>query len=460
MNQIQKKFIPHILVADDDEYFRESIVRSLKNFGNISQASNEDQATDLIKEHFFDIAIIDLNLKKKEAGFEILKEAKTKNIFSIMLTDYDHDEYIEKAYKIGCNHYLTKDQSEGVLKLIIKDRISELSGDLTSSIFQKSYITENEELINEIKALRKRLTIDRSLLILGETGVGKTKVAEIIHSFTCEENHKFVAINASAIPENLLESELFGHVKGAFTGAINDKKGLLSVANNGTVFIDEITSIPLSTQKKLLKCLDEKIFYPVGSTKPTKVKFRLITSTCDNIKKLVQEGQFRLDLFFRISGITLKIPALRERPEDIPLLVKFFMRQGSRQVPISKKAMELLKNYHWTGNIRELKSVVENFVSLHCREITPDLLPENIRKNIPSSSTTSHCKLSTEEHLVYIKNHGLHQFIDKILADVTIDYYEKQCNNVPQRFYTSAKISRAYFYKLLKNAENFYTKKE
>jgi len=459
MKLSKQEFVPSILIADDDEYFRRSVLKSLQHLGSIFQASDEDQAIGMIGAQYFDIVIIDLNLKRKEAGFEILKEAKKKNIYTIMLTDNDRDDYIEKAYKIGCNHYLTKDQSESVLKFIVKERITELSDDLTPAVFQTAYVTQDENLINEIRSLRKRLTIDRALLILGETGVGKTKIAEIIHSFTCETEQKFVAINASTIPENLLESELFGHVKGAFTGALHDKKGFLSAANNGTLFIDEITSIPLSTQKKLLKCLEEKIFFPVGSTEAIKVKFRLITSTCDDIKKLVENGTFRLDLYFRINGITLTIPSLKERVSDIPLLIKHFMRQGSRQVPISKKAMELLKNYSWPGNIRELKSTVEDFSSQHFREITPELLPDNIRNNSPilQESTAGH--FVTEQHLRYLSQHGLHKFIDKMLADVTIEFFNKNCHKSPQEFYTTAKISRAYFYKLMKNAEDFYAVK-
>lgn len=443
-----------VLVIEDNEHFRKFIARTIGQLCNIMEVDQEAAALIQIKRHYFDAVIIDLNLHGKECGFEILKKAREKGLFTIMLTDQDDEVAITKAYKIGCNHYLTKDQSENVLKFIIKDRIAEVEGSFTPAFFQKEYVTQHPRLINEITSLKKRLMDNGSLLLLGPTGTGKTRLAEIVHTMNGGNASNFVSLNISAIPNNLLESELFGHVKGAFTGADKDKKGMLELANGGTLFLDEITSMPLATQQKLLKCLDEKCFYPVGATKPVVVQFRLITASCEDILKMIQENQFRLDLYYRINGVTLTIPALRDRPDDIPLLIKHFLKRGSRQVVIKEEAMLLLKKYSWSGNIRELKSVIEQLSVVESGEIDSHDLPEFIQNNQIQHQQKQLKKFVSEEHVNYVLKHGIFKFMDKMQAEMVFEILERS-GQKPITAQRMLQASMAGYYKMFARAQRF-----
>jgi len=447
---VNKKF--SALVIEDEEYFRRTIVNVLKNEMNVIEATNEEEALLQLKKNDFDLVIIDINLHGKNSGLKLLKLAKAKDLYSIMLTDQDDEKIITEAYKIGCHHYLTKDQSESVLKFIIKDRISDLEGSFTPTFFKKEYVTEHTPLVHEISFLKKRLMNNKSLLILGPTGTGKTKLAEIIHTMSGGTDKNFVALNVSSISENLLESELFGHAKGSFTGAHQDKKGMLELANGGTLFLDEVASMPLSIQKKLLKALEEKTFYPVGSTKIVRVNFKIITATCEDIYKLIQENQFRLDLFYRINGAILTIPALSERTEDIPVLVKHFIKCGSRRVVVSDEAMDILKKYSWPGNIRELKSVVENLSTTEEGMIQTEHLPLHIQQNRPLYENKLTKNFLTEEQINYTLKNGILKFMDKIQAEMIFEIL-KQNGNKQSATEKKLKISHAGFYKMMVKAK-------
>ncbi|MBF0363255.1 MAG: sigma-54-dependent Fis family transcriptional regulator [Oligoflexia bacterium] len=407
-----------ILIIEDEAYFRKHVVELIESYGIITEMDDATRACDLIQSRYFDIVIIDINLHGVDEGFRILEQTKAKGMFSVMLTDSEKEEYIQRAYKIGVNHYLTKDQCEHAIEWIVKDRSNNLGGEISPEFFDTEYITKNQSLISEIKSIKNRMIGDKAILILGETGVGKTKIAEYIHKMGGGSDQNFVSLNVSSIPETLLESELFGHIKGSFTGADKNKKGLLQVADGGTLFLDEITSIPLSVQKKLLKCLEEKIFYPVGGINPVKTNFRLISSTCENIYKLIQENQFRIDLFYRINGIILTIPALRSRQEDIPILINHFLKKCSRRVFIDKSAMKKMLEYAWPGNIRELKSIVEELSSKEDGLISEHNLPKEIVDNKDESRSGVKKKFITEEQLNYALKFGIKAFEEKIQLDL------------------------------------------
>jgi transcriptional regulator with PAS, ATPase and Fis domain len=229
-----------------------------------------------------------------------------------------------------------------------------------------------------------------NVLILGESGTGKSLVAELIHKNSPRRDGPFISINCAAIPETLLEAELFGYKKGAFTGAVADKKGLIELANGGTLFLDEIGDLPLGLQAKLLKFLETYEFIPLGDVQKKKVDIRLISATNKNLEELIEEGKFREDLYYRLSVIELKIPPLRERKEDIPVLVYYFLEQASKQhnkkiKGITNEALSYLLNYDWPGNVRELRNVIERAVILARDEyILPHDLPEKIIKSSPS----------------------------------------------------------------------------
>jgi DNA-binding NtrC family response regulator len=321
-----KQKLLKIFIIEDDPIFRSALKRRVSDYGLPLEADNLASAKNILSTTNFDIAIIDLNLNGEQVGMELLKLAKAKGIYSIVLTDYQGKNYIQTAFELGCDHYLTKDQFESVIHIILRERLETLRNqDDCEDFFKNQFLTQDINLINELKSLRMRLINPRPILILGETGVGKGEIAKFIHGLNYKSQDNLIALNASAINENLMESELFGHRKGAFTGAHENKIGKIELAHNGTLFLDEIATIPLSLQIKFLKVLEEKQFYPLGSTKPVKSNFQLITATCDDIYKKMREETFRVDLFYRINAITISVLPLRERKKDIPLLASHFI---------------------------------------------------------------------------------------------------------------------------------------
>ncbi|MBF0364156.1 MAG: sigma-54-dependent Fis family transcriptional regulator [Oligoflexia bacterium] len=436
-----------ILIVEDEEYFRKHISKLLERYGQITEADNATAAIELIQKRYFDMVLIDINLHGVDEGFNVLEQAKAKGLFSVMLTDNEREEYIHRAYQIGVNHYLTKDQCEHVIDWIVKDRSSALGEEIAPDFFEVEYITKNQSLIQEIKSIKNRMMGDKSILILGETGVGKTKIAGYIHKMGGGKEQNFVSFNASSVPEALLESELFGHTKGAFASPDKNKQGLLQVANGGTLFLDEITSLPLGIQKKLLKCLDEKFFYPIGGIQPIKTNFRLVSSTCDNIYKLIQENQFRIDLFYRMNGIILSIPPLRLRKEDIPVLIHYFLKKCSRRIFIDKKAMEKLIVFGWPGNIRELKRVVEELSSKSNGMIIEQDLPKEILDNRENFCIVGKKKFITEEQVSFALKFGLKDFIEKIQLDIVREVLKSFSNN-HRKSREALGLSKTTFYNL------------
>lgn len=261
----------------------------------------------------------------------------------IVHTTSEHS--IALLYKAGAAHVFYGENAEEEIKRFTEEKCTDE--------FFNHYPTSNEAFYHSLKGALEASSPDLPLLLLGESGVGKTHLAKAIHQFLTP-NKPFLAKNLCELSPQLIESELFGHVKGAFTGAINDKEGILNRADSGTLFLDEIGALPLDIQRKLLKVLEEGSFSPVGSTREKKVSFNLITATCDDLPTLIKDGQFREDFYFRISGISLKIPPLRERPDDIRLLLKAFQKGFSRQLYFSKEAMNSLVHLYWKGNTREL----------------------------------------------------------------------------------------------------------
>ncbi|MBF0365592.1 MAG: sigma-54-dependent Fis family transcriptional regulator [Oligoflexia bacterium] len=437
-----------ILIIEDEDYFRRFLVKLLSPYAKVIEANSKEQATKELKKDSFDAVIIDIDLQGKPSGFDILKMAKSLDIYSIMLTDNDSDEYIRKAYSLGCDQYLSKNQSEHVLDLLIRERLSVANQILSKYFFTSEYITYDQSLISEITSLKSRLSSDRSLLLLGPTGVGKTKLAEHIHKMMGGKKDNFISLNIAALPSDLIERELFGYQRGAFIGARSDKKGLMEMAQEGTLFLDEITSLPQALQKKLLKCLEEKIFYPLGAAKPKQIQFRLITSTGEDIYGLIESREFRADLFFRIAGIIVNIPALSKRKGDIVPLIKHFINQGVCQITISEKAMELLVNYSWPGNVRELQSVIQDLVSTVKCEATPRDLPHHIRLNSPPISKIEGEKFVSQVHLKFIGDYGYPKFIRKFEAEVGVALAKKFAGRSAEGA-EYCKISKNYYYKII-----------
>ena len=289
-----------IFIADDDQYFRLGLKSILKDFGIVDEVDNEDCAIEKLQTEYYDLAIIDMQMDRSESGLSILKEAHKKNIHSIIMSSVNDDRITELAYEFGCNHFLGKLHYRQNLETYVKKFIKNNKQNILNEFLKSEYITYDKDFLSQLDNLAQINLKEKTIFLSGDTGVGKSQLGKLIHKLTYDEKAPFVHLNCSEVAENLIESELFGHKKGAFTGATTDKLGKLALANGGTLFLDEIATMPTLMQQKLLKALDENTFYPVGSNTATHTKFTLITATCEDLFEKVHSGTFRKDLFFRI----------------------------------------------------------------------------------------------------------------------------------------------------------------
>lgn len=385
-----------LLIVDGNNNLRESLSNYLRKEGfSVDCASNFQQALNVYAAYLHDLAIIEIELPDGD-GIELVNKIKVlnPNVKVILTTSYPSISSALKAIKLKVDDFLIKPLVYEELKTSLTEIIKKTS----NKEGQKKQVTisnEREEIASiigesvEIKLLfekiKKIANTPTNVLLLGETGTGKELFARAIHEASYRKKKPFVAINCASLPENLLESELFGFVKGAFTGATSDKKGLLEIADGGTVFLDEIGDLPLSLQAKLLRVLEDREIRPLGSVISKKVDLRFISATNKDLIEGVKEGKFRQDLFFRLNVITLNIPPLRERGKDIEILAHHFMRKfaikmGKNLKKIDPQALKLLNKYYWPGNVRELQNVIEQAV-VFCETdtIMPEDLPEHIR---------------------------------------------------------------------------------
>ncbi|WP_127718402.1 sigma-54 dependent transcriptional regulator [Halobacteriovorax sp. HLS] len=451
------KKILNFLVLEDDDLARLNLVTHLKEYGLVRETNNSKEAIDLLSKEKFDIAWIDLDLETELAGLKVIQHATGSNAYAVVLSGREEDEYIEKAYELGCDDYLSKPfDKESLLLVLRKYRVLKSESKLRN-FFSKKYITQNEKFIKSLQVINEIIGSDKPIFIKGETGTGKTLISKLIHEILFESMDKFIHLNCSEIPENLLESELFGYEKGAFSGAETSKKGKLELADGGTLFLDEIATMPISTQKKLLKAIDEKTFYPLGSEKERKSNFRLMSATCEDLEQMVKDGRFREDLYFRIEGFNVTLPNLVERKGDIPLLIKHLLGQGKRRIVLSSEVKNILENYSWPGNIRELKKVIEVLQSKCHGVISKEDLPIHI-SGIIQGSNGSDLDSQTEElsiregvltnkQLEFIRHNGLKAFMDAVEEDCVNTLFEENDQKVRQTL-SVLKISNSSFYRI------------
>ncbi|MBI3019543.1 MAG: sigma-54-dependent Fis family transcriptional regulator [Deltaproteobacteria bacterium] len=382
---------PKILVVDDEESLREFLEIMLKREGyDITTAENGEVAVKHLAKKSYDVVITDLQMPKIH-GMQVLAKAKESDseMVVIVITAFGSTESAVEAMKLGAYDYITKPFKIDEIKLVIKKalerRILSRENVLLKKELGKQYNFGN--LIGSAPSMLKIYDLigrvcetKTNVLITGESGTGKELVAKAVHYNGPLKDKPFVTVNCGAIPENLIESELFGHKKGSFTGAIADKMGLFEVANGGTIFLDEIGDIPLQTQVKLLRVLQEKTFKRVGSTDDITVNVRIIAATNKDVMQEIGQGRFREDLYYRLNVIHIQLPPLRERKEDVTLLAQHFLEKYNKHLDkdikkISKEAMDALISYDYPGNVRELENIIERTVSL---ERGAAILPESL----------------------------------------------------------------------------------
>lgn len=363
-----------ILIVDDEKSMCQYMSIMLRKTGyDVKTVHNGKKALQEIKESNFDVVITDIRMEGMD-GIELLGAIKETNptLPVIIMTAYASTKTAIDALNRGAFYYLIKRAKNDEIKMVIRNALdmhrvkSEnvfLKKQLKKKDEFKEIIGKSEEIQGVFNLVNKVADTDSTILISGESGTGKELIAKAIHYRSGRASAPFVSINCGALPENLLESELFGHVKGSFTGAIRDKEGMFKVASGGTFFLDEVGETTLAIQVKLLRVLQEREIIPVGGTAPIKVDVRLIAATNADLEKAVKEERFRADLYYRLNVIPVVIPPLRDRRDDIPLLVDHFLRIASersgRRKTVSKEAMDLLSNYDWPGNVRELENIVE-----------------------------------------------------------------------------------------------------
>ena len=397
---------PHVMVVDDEKNTREGLKWSLEAAQmEIETAADGREAIDLFHRQHFDLVVTDLKMPNVD-GLELLKRVKVADPTTevIVLTAHGTIETAVEAMQQGAFHYQTKPVDLAELRLncerALRTRRMAIENKELKSLVNKRYGFENiigntPEMERVFQTVRQVAPTRATVLIQGESGTGKELIAHAIHLHSDREKNPFVAVNCSALTSTLLESELFGHEKGAFTHAIKTRPGRFELADGGTILLDEISETSPDFQAKLLRVLQEQTFERVGGVGPIKVDVRVVASTNKDLKKLVEEGAFRDDLFYRLNVVMLTLPPLRERREDIPLLVDAFLKEfceanNRPMLRISPKAMTLLQDFPWPGNVRQLRNVIEGLVVMSVsRDIGPNNLPEEVRSALPARGSVS-----------------------------------------------------------------------
>ncbi len=375
-----KQEVKQVLIIDDEEKLRLLLARiiGLEGF-DVIHAGDAKSAWKKLEQHDINVVLCDVKLPD-DNGVDLSKKIKEKYplIEIILLTAYGTISDGVQAIKNGAFDYITKgDDNNRIVPLLnrafekaeLAQRVQQLSKQLANTYSFENIIGESKLIMDAIALAKKVAPTDTTVLLTGETGTGKEIFAQAIHQASPRCKHNFVAVNCSAFSKELLESEMFGHKAGAFTGAIKDQKGLFAEANNGTIFLDEIGELALDLQAKLLRVLETGEFIRVGDSKPTKINVRIISATNRDLQKEISAGNFRQDLFYRISVFEIHLPPLRERIADIPLFIRHFLtlfagKSGKKITTASQQFIDALKQHEWQGNIRELKNIIERCVIL------------------------------------------------------------------------------------------------
>jgi two-component system response regulator HydG len=432
-----------ILVVDDDASLRSTLASALaEGLYQVDQAADGEEAVRRIRAGEYDLVLMDVNMPKM-SGIEALKEIKAHDpsIMVIILTAFSNIRDAIEATRLGAYNYLEKPvRSDNLVYMIdqafrSQNMVKTLS--YSAPVFNlpsgNEFVGQSNEMKKIFSVIDRLARVETAVLIRGESGTGKELVAQSLHYNGPRKDNRFVAVNCSAIPETLMESEFFGHEKGAFTGADTRKIGKFQYAEGGTLFLDEIGEIPASMQVKLLRVLQEKKFTPVGSNREIEMNVRIVAATNRNLETMIEEGTFREDLFYRLNVLPIQLPPLRERKNDIDSLARYFVekfnQRYSKQVQgLSAEATQALKSYRWPGNIRELENVLEHAFVLESGDwITLEALPERL-KNQASIPAEPVAELELEEGLVPMEGEAMsfRMSIQKFDFQASKEEFEKQ----------------------------------
>lgn len=435
-----------ILVVDDEKSQREILEMILSGEGyDVTTASSGEAALKFVADRHFDLVLTDLKMTGM-SGLDLLKKLTDfdKSIIVLLLTAHGTVDSAVDALRLGAFDYLQKPYDRDKLLDTISRALNKLSN------LDAEIISESPEMDKVKKLILKVAKSNSTLLIRGESGTGKELIARAIHKNSLRTDEIFQAVNCAAINENLLESELFGHEKGSFTGAINEKKGLFEVADGGTLFLDEIGELDIALQAKLLRALQEKQIRRVGGTREINVDVRVVAATNRDLLQMTKDGRFREDLYYRLNVLSIELPSLRERGSDIPVLIDYFVqkhtRGTSRKITIDTSARKLLENYSYPGNIRQLESAVERAILL-CENNTitiEDLPPEMLRESAPASA----------DELFKLPPEGVN--FEDVERSLIMQAMERTDNNITK----SAKLLGLTFRTLQYRLEKFGIKKE
>jgi two-component system, NtrC family, response regulator PilR len=398
---------PRILVVDDEESIREFLEIMLRKEGyEVVTAEDGAKAKEIITKKSFHLIVSDLQMPNM-TGIELLQFVRENypEIVFLMITAFGTTENAVEAMKMGAYDYLTKPFKIDEVRINIANALRTKNLEVENRQLKKEMVKEysfqslvgNTDIMHQVYELIKRVSqAPTNVLVTGESGTGKEVVAKAIHFNGPLKDKPFVTINCGAIPEQLMESEMFGHKKGSFTSAVSDKPGLFEVADGGTLFLDEVGELPLSIQVKLLRAIQERVIRRVGATDDIKVDVRIIAATNRELEEMVKNGGFRQDLYYRLNVINIRTPSLRERKDDIPLLAQHFLKKYNERLSknikeITFEAMELMKTYDYPGNVRELENIIERTVALEAGNmILPESLPAFVNTPVGRKMASSH----------------------------------------------------------------------
>jgi two-component system, NtrC family, response regulator PilR len=432
-----------ILIVDDDRNLRKMLAFVLDKEGyQVEEAISGLEALKKLKGRNFDLVISDIRMPDLN-GIELLKKIKThdQDLPVIMITAYATTDDAIEAMKLGAEDYITKPFNLDELKIIINKSLHKKSIE-RENVELKEKLSDKEKFENIVGAdpkMRKIFELidtiaqtDSTVLISGESGTGKELIARAIHSKCSRAAQKFISINCGALPENLLESELFGHKKGAFTDAYQDKEGLFEAANHGTLFLDEISEMSQKMQVKILRAIQEKIIRRVGGNQEIPVDVRIITATNRDLVESIERGEFRSDLYYRLNVISIKVPPLRERKDDIPILMQYFLQRYNKKFAkniqgFEKKVLECFQKYNWPGNVRELENFIERGIALEKGQvISANSLPSEVIYNLDASAVTG----ADWQAMLGLGKFNFTEYIDNISKSIVIKALELNNGNV------------------------------